>query len=466
MSRFCTQCGSSIEENAAFCGNCGARQEPPQPAAAGPPPAAPPKPVQAEAGPVVTPASPAAPPKSGNLFLKVVAIVLGLIALVTVAAIGSCIYIGYRVKRKVEHVAQDIKKETAKGRGESTTANTVPVLPCPAVEAAQSADFRRAAAAASIPLKPGLTLVNIWTNKALGGRDVEVLTHVQSVDDNTVSVQAARTEPGSQASTRTLCIADLIDARQYETSFGTGKPDTIAGATMFSMPQSVFGDWKAARPAQLTYFEASQFNGGRYTVGSNQAGQLNRAEPDDVPYSAIVNGERKDLPAIHVKGQLGDMATEAYVLDDPADPITLSWEMRQWNFHVRYMKIDFPVEKKIEQQIAQTGCAAVYGIYFDFDSAKLRPESGPALKEVASALDNNPNWKVKIEGHTDNVGGDAYNQTLSARRADSVRGTLVEQYHVTTDRLTSAGFGASQPKATNDTPEGRALNRRVEVCRQ
>ena len=107
----------------------------------------------------------------------------------------------------------------------------------------------------------------------------------------------------------------------------------------------------------------------------------------------------------------------------------------------------------------------MYGIYFDFASDTIRPESEPVLKEIADALAKNPAWKLRVEGHTDNVGGQAYNTELSNRRAAAVKQALAERYHVSADRLTTAGFGASRPKEPNDTLEGRARNRRVELVR-
>jgi len=189
-------------------------------------------------------------------------------------------------------------------------------------------------------------------------------------------------------------------------------------------------------------------------------------EPTDVPYSIILNGDRKDVQAIHFKGQLGDKSTEAFILDDPGNPITLKWEMPTWNYHVTYLKINFPVEKKIEQDLAKTGRAEIYGIYFDFDSATLRPESDPVLKEISDALKNNPGWKIKIDGHTDNKVNDDYDLHLSERRSESVKQALITKYGITADRMMPEGFGASRPKAHNDTPEGRALNRRVELVRE
>jgi outer membrane protein OmpA-like peptidoglycan-associated protein len=180
----------------------------------------------------------------------------------------------------------------------------------------------------------------------------------------------------------------------------------------------------------------------------------------------IVNGERKDLPTLHVKGALGTHEYEAWILDEPANPLILNIIRPKDGWHITYLKITFPVEKKIEQELEQNGRAEIYGIYFDFNSATLRPESDPVLKEISEALKHNPNWKIKIDGHTDNVGGDAYNQRLSERRADSVKQALTTKYGITADRMQPEGFGASRPKAPNDTVEGRALNRRVELVRE
>lgn len=144
----------------------------------------------------------------------------------------------------------------------------------------------------------------------MGGRDVEVLKTVSGIDENTVTIEVGRTEPGSVPSRRVLCVADLLNARQYETGFGSDKPITIAGATMFTMSQAVFQDLKAARPAELEYFQAYNLEDGRYSLNPDLKGQLARVEPDDVPYS-IVNGDRKDLATIHVKGKLGSRNGEA-----------------------------------------------------------------------------------------------------------------------------------------------------------
>jgi outer membrane protein OmpA-like peptidoglycan-associated protein len=112
------------------------------------------------------------------------------------------------------------------------------------------------------------------------------------------------------------------------------------------------------------------------------------------------------------------------------------------------------------------GRAEIYGIYFDFDSDQIRSESEPVLAEIADVLKKQPEWKLSVEGHTDNVGGDKHNLVLSQSRAASVINALVTRHQTSADRLFPTGYGASKPKATNDTVEGRALNRRVELVRK
>ncbi|HKF25876.1 MAG TPA: OmpA family protein, partial [Candidatus Acidoferrum sp.] len=77
-----------------------------------------------------------------------------------------------------------------------------------------------------------------------------------------------------------------------------------------------------------------------------------------------------------------------------------------------------------------------------------------------------PEWRLNVEGHTDNVGGDKHNLDLSERRARSVVNALATRYQIPADRLSPSGYGAQKPKASNETVEGRALNRRVELVRK
>jgi outer membrane protein OmpA-like peptidoglycan-associated protein len=88
------------------------------------------------------------------------------------------------------------------------------------------------------------------------------------------------------------------------------------------------------------------------------------------------------------------------------------------------------------------------------------------LKEIGGIMKAHPDWKLRVDGHTDGIGNDKANADLSRRRADAVKAALVTRYGIDAARLTTAGYGESAPQDTNDTPEGRARNRRVELRRE
>ncbi|MBM4246488.1 MAG: OmpA family protein [Deltaproteobacteria bacterium] len=102
------------------------------------------------------------------------------------------------------------------------------------------------------------------------------------------------------------------------------------------------------------------------------------------------------------------------------------------------------------------------GVNFDFDKATLQPQGKPILEEAAKILKENPSINVEVRGFTDSVGSKDYNLRLSDRRAATVKNFLVSQ-GVPASRLTTKGFGMADPVASNDTADGRAQNRRVEL---
>lgn len=112
------------------------------------------------------------------------------------------------------------------------------------------------------------------------------------------------------------------------------------------------------------------------------------------------------------------------------------------------------------------GKLVTYGIYFDVNKDIVKPESYGTLADIAKILNEVPDVKVKIVGHTDADGQDAANLDLSKRRAASVKTELVKTFGVKGDRLVTDGAGETQPVAPNDTPSNKALNRRVEFIKQ
>ncbi len=121
--------------------------------------------------------------------------------------------------------------------------------------------------------------------------------------------------------------------------------------------------------------------------------------------------------------------------------------------------------KSIYDDLAAKGRVATQGILFAAGSDRPRPESGPTLKEIATALQQHPELRLRIEGHTDNVGAKDANLVLSDRRALAVKTALVNDFQVDAARLQSKGLGDTKPAGSNATPEGRQNNRRVELVR-
>jgi outer membrane protein OmpA-like peptidoglycan-associated protein len=107
----------------------------------------------------------------------------------------------------------------------------------------------------------------------------------------------------------------------------------------------------------------------------------------------------------------------------------------------------------------------VAALVFSPGTDRLKLESTPMLQQIASMLEKHGKLKIRIEGHTDNVGSADANLALSEKRAIAVKTSLVEDYHIKADRLDAKGFGGTKPAYSNDTPEGRSSNWRIELVK-
>jgi len=342
------------------------------------------------------------------------------------------------------------------------------VAECPTIDDGAEEEIA-AQASALVPLKPGLTLSTTW-HRTTEADEVECLTQVQRVDAAAVAVTASRSmSDGVQSATRRTCRTDLRAAYMFSTGAGD-EPDVIKGTTMFSLSTAAFGELKSkgsTRHRNVTMSEGA--------VIGDLDGLLQRLGTDTLATS--VNDRIVDLPVVRVAGTLRGTAmgkpletrVEGSIMDDERFPLVLDYTLKDVGargFSVRYAKLSYPTDGELEERLASAKQVDVYGIYFDPASERLRPESEPVLREIADVLSRNPDWILSIDGHTDNTGGEAYNLDLSRRRSEAVRQALVERHLVAAQRLTTRGFGASQPKDTNETPEGRARNRRVELQRR
>jgi outer membrane protein OmpA-like peptidoglycan-associated protein len=244
--------------------------------------------------------------------------------------------------------------------------------------------------------------------------------------------------------------------------FYDGDADQFRGTTPF-FSAAVLNDLRELGAAEFTWCSVDTVFG--IPVEKFYAGTLKRVAVSDV--EVLVNGQRVALPAMHATGQLragnDTLDADVYILNDPENPLFLR------SRGSRVIRIDFPVADpqsvSLEQQLGNLRTADVYGIYFAFNSAAIRPQSERKLKEIAAILKNNPDWTLSINGHTDNIGDEASNLELSRKRSAAVKEALVQRHGISAARLITGGYGESSPKEDNDTVEGRARNRRVELTR-
>jgi len=121
---------------------------------------------------------------------------------------------------------------------------------------------------------------------------------------------------------------------------------------------------------------------------------------------------------------------------------------------------------ELAKALDANGSVTIHGILFDTGKATIRPDSEKVLATIGELLKANAALKLEIQGHTDNVGAKAANQTLSQQRADAVRQYLITKFGIAAARLTAAGFGDTKPVGPNTTEDGRAQNRRVELVKK
>ena len=266
---------------------------------------------------------------------------------------------------------------------------------------------------------------------------------------------------------RYVSAQDLATAQTYDQSFNNAERKEIRpGTTALGISSALLRTLKEKGSADATIHSLHD-NGllpGRFFL----------IEAQDVLLSVSVNDVQTDLPAVHARGSFGGSSGEFLFLDEPDAPIALMYhidervtsDFQEWQ-ELRAVEIATPdvTEQRIVQALKVGNNVILHGIYFDFDKATIRAESEPVIAAIADALRKNPSWHITIAGYTDNTGDPGYNVDLSKRRADAVAQELTHRYNVEDRRLSTVGFGASHPKAENDTPEGRAYNRRVELSR-
>lgn len=263
---------------------------------------------------------------------------------------------------------------------------------------------------------------------------------------------------------------------------GNNSPDT---------DQHRGSSWMAASTAVMKQLRA---NGEAIVTightGFEGVATLRRVDPNPVPISILVNMRPQPISTMHTHADVSPSAllsmgrgyVESYDLWFVNDTST-AWIVRVTGSRkfgdstrktdrlglqelVRVQWMDPTLALTMSEALTKTCRVPANGIHFATASAELTPSSTPTLKAIADLLAKEPTWVITIEGHTDSVGGAVYNKDLSQRRSAAVKAALVTTYGVAAARLSTAGYGLSQPIETNTTLAGRARNRRVELVRK
>jgi outer membrane protein OmpA-like peptidoglycan-associated protein len=384
----------------------------------------------------------------------------------------------------------------------------------------------QASAPPKVPLLVGLTIVTALNQPDQG--DYESIKTFLKVNDKLAqlgySAEVAGKDGGTPKqvhTTRTVLRRDLESATEYSHIFGETMSESLPGTTAVGVSRKVLEQLKTTGKSTLTLpaggIEGALDSllggllGGNTGLAQKRTGTIERVERTPVPFKVLLNDRAVELPAVHARGKLGDTDTEFWFLDDLDNPLSLKWNIGDDKLQVIRLAYPVPVADKpeggdgppppdgrgriagragnagsgpplapaagasgsaaagtaerIASELAKEGRAVIYGIYFDFNSDRIKEESEPVLAEIAQVMRQNPTWNLSVEGHTDSIASDAFNLELSKRRSAAVKAALTGRYAINGARLTTSGYGESRPRDRNDTLEGRAKNRRVELVK-
>jgi outer membrane protein OmpA-like peptidoglycan-associated protein len=325
-----------------------------------------------------------------------------------------------------------------------------------------------AAPAERVPFVPGLTVISV-VSAPIG--DYEVLRTLDSVNAKGYRLVTTGDVPADDDTSfiplslaRRVRAADQLHSRNVRLTWHSSDRENMSG-NVPGLSCDVIAELRSTGKSQITYLYVVPVAGIAITRNKLQGVM---SVVDRKPYSVLVNRARVALPALHISGTLSDgevrKVLDLQVSDDPDNPLVLRAHVDE--NELRVASIEFPLARDtLERKLATADSVELSGIYFQFGSATLRPESDALLSQLAGVLKAHPDWQFRLDGHTDSVGTDSANQGLSARRSGAVRTALVERFGVSAGQLTARGLGETQPRESNDTDSGRARNRRVELVR-
>ena len=322
--------------------------------------------------------------------------------------------------------------------------------------------FAAAAYAGPFSLHKGLQIKRAYTDQY--GFDAEEINTIAALNREYFDIDYS--DSRGIAVRRRVLIADSRSARTYLIGFDYRVPILVQGTTSLGISNDILKELRATGKARVALMHDIRLN----TID----GVLKMVRPS-IKVPVLVENQVVQMPAVHVKGvfQQGNRSGtgDFYFLDDKNRPVLIqyvinfSWEKKPRTVRTIRVSAGNSQFAAMQQTLKTIGKLDLYGIHFAFDKATIRKETKGLISDIAKTLKVNPRWTLEIRGHTDSIGKAAYNAKLSQQRANSVKARLVQRYGIKASRLSASGAGASEPKATNDTLQGRAINRRVELKR-
>jgi len=290
-----------------------------------------------------------------------------------------------------------------------------------------------AAYAGPFSLHKGLQIKRAYTDKY--GFDAEEINTVTALNRDWYEI--AYSDTRGIITNRRVLMADSRSARAYLIGFDRRVPLMVQGTTSLGISNDILKELRATGRARVALMH--------------------------------------DIKLVHAKGvfQQGNRSGtgDFYFLSDKNRPVLIqyvinfSWENKPRTVRTIRVSAGNSQQAAMEQTLKTIGKLDLYGIHFAFDKATIRKETKGLISDIAKTLKVNPRWTLEVRWHTDSIGGAEYNAKLSQRRAAAVKTRLVQKYGIKASRLTASGAGATEAKATNNTLQGRAINRRVELKR-
>ena len=329
------------------------------------------------------------------------------------------------------------------------------------------AQIAAAAPPHTVPFEAGLRLV--WVSSLSGEPDYESVLTVTSIADDAATLRLAWNrgdERRWKAIERPLSRRERTLGRAFYHYGKEADTNDFRGYALAMGTQAVLKRLREQGTADIAFILPE-------VARTPHRGTLTRVGP--VRFSVTVDGKPVDLPGIRAKGTLRnptasvpEVEADIVFLDDPDAAWMLDSRVTVPFGEGRHRLVRIGTSASfdaLETDLRERCRGTVHDLYFATASVEMDQASTPTLEHIAGLLTANPDWRLRLVGHTDSIGSPEANLDLSRLRAERVREALVAQFGVPQSRLEADGRGELEPLADNGTAEGRARNRRVDLLR-